>query len=108
MNAIRAGSGKSLSWDAIFDAYRIDQHNFDTGPFYITADQIKIACQHFQKTGQKEVRILCKQDTREGRPRVFQEMGLFILPVKNGQYALVKGEGYVDVPPIRSPLQRVP
>ncbi len=28
-----------------------------------------------------------------------REHGLFILPTKNGQYCLVPGEGYVDVPP---------
>ena len=102
---VKPEAPKSQSWNAIFNTYRIDRHNFDAGPFYITADQIKTACQDFQKTGQKEVRILCKQDTREGRPRVFQEMGLFILPVKNGQYALVKGEGYVDIPPIKSSVR---
>ncbi len=60
----------------------------------ISADQIKAA------TNNLEPRILCKQDTRESRPRVFQERGLFILPVKNGEYAIVKGEGYIDVPDI--------
>ena len=31
--------------------------------------------------------------------------GLFILPVRNGGYAIVKGEGYIDVPPVNAPLQ---
>ena len=47
---------------------------------------------------------MCKQDTRESRPRCFRERGLFILPVKNGDYLIVQGEGYVDVPPIQSPF----
>ena len=105
LDAFSAELGTSPSWDAIFDRYDVHRHNFDAEPFYISAQEIKIACQHFERTGQKEVRLLCKQDTREGRPRVFREMGLFILPVKNGQYALVKGEGYVDVPSIKSPLR---
>jgi hypothetical protein len=46
------------------------------------------------------VRILCKQDERNARPLVFRAKGLFILPVKNGQYLIVKGEGYFDIPPI--------
>ena len=98
-------SGKDASWEAIFQKYRIDKHDFDVGPFSLSANQIKEACQHFQRTSQKEVRILCKQDTREDRPQIFRRQGLFVLPVSNGRYAIVKGEGYVDVPAIRSPLR---
>ena len=101
---LNAETGNSPSWNAIFDMYDIGQHNFDAEPFHISAAQIKVACQHFEKTAEKEVRILCKQDTRESRPLTFRERGLFILPVRNGYYAIVKGEGYVDVPPIQSPL----
>ena len=98
-------TGNTASWDAIFERYGIARHNFDAEPFPISAQQIKEACQHFERTSQKEVRLLCKQDTRESRPRAFRERGLFILPVRNGRYAIVKGEGYVDVPPIQSPLR---
>lgn len=61
---------------------------------------IKQATAHFSKTNEKEVRILCKQDTREYRPQIFIDNGLFILPTRNGEYAIVKGEGYVDIPKI--------
>ena len=44
--------------------------------------------------------MLCKQDQRESRPKVFQDRGLFLLPVKNGHYKIIKGEGYLDLPPI--------
>ena len=97
-------SGNTPSWNAIFERYGIHEHDFDAGPFEISAEQIRDACQHFQRTSQKEVRILCKQDSRENRPQVFQEQGLFILPVKNKHFAIIKGEGYIDVPPIQSPL----
>lgn len=98
-------SGNSPSWQAIFDRYEIAAHDFAAAPFPIAAAQIRRACQHFEHTSQKEVRILCKQDTRESRPQVFRDRGLFILPVKNGEYVIVKGEGYVDVPAITSPVQ---
>lgn len=98
-------SGNTPSWNAIFERYGIQEHDFDAGPFEISADQIRDACQHFQRTSQKEVRILCKQDNREARPQVFREQGLFILPVRNKHYVIIKGEGYVDVPPIQSPVQ---
>ena len=97
-------SSKNARWSAIFERCRIHQHDFDAEPFTISADQIKDACQRFQPTSNREVRMLCKQDSREARPQVFRERGLFILPVKNKHYTIVKGKGYVDVPPIQSPL----
>jgi len=88
------------SWQKIFEDYRIEEHNFEEKPFLITANQIKKACQDYKKTGEKEVRILCKQDTRESRPEIFKKYGLFLLPIKNGEYAILMGEGYTDIPKI--------
>ena len=88
------------SWKAIFDKYKIHKHNFEEKPFIITAEQIKQATAHFKKTNEKEVRILCKQDSREVRPQVFIDHNVFLLPIRNGEYAIVKGEGYVDIPSI--------
>ncbi|MEG1955339.1 MAG: hypothetical protein RR066_04730 [Mucinivorans sp.] len=95
----------SESWQAIFDYCVPCDWNFDVRPFFITAQQIKLACQDFRDTSQKEVRILCKQDTRESRPNVFIAKGLFLLPVRNGEYAIIKGEGYVDILEIESPIE---
>ncbi len=90
------------SWEKIFQDYKVLKHNFDDAPFVLSAEQIKRACQDFKETGEKEVRILCKQDSREDRPDIFQKNSLFILPVKNGLYNIVKGEGYVDIPEIKN------
>jgi hypothetical protein len=38
-------------------------------------------------------------DSREDLPQVLRDKGLFILPIKNGEYILVKGEGYHDLQP---------
>ncbi|MBO4738890.1 MAG: hypothetical protein J5606_04940, partial [Bacteroidales bacterium] len=92
-------------WKKIFEDTGMDKHNFDVAPFVLTAKQIKVACQDYRNTSEKEVRILCKQDTRESRPQVFIDNGLFILPKKNGEYYIVKGEGYIDIPDITSPIQ---
>jgi hypothetical protein len=87
-------------WRSIFDKYDIHKHDFDESPFHITAEQIKRATFHFKSTSEKEPRVLCKQDTREKRPDIFVENNLFILPVNNGVYALLKGDGYTDIPEI--------
>lgn len=91
----------SKSWKKIFDDYKILEHDFDKSPFPISATQIKRSCQKFKETSEKEVRILCKQDSREDRPDVFVENGLFLLPVKNGYYNIINGEGYFDIPKIK-------
>ncbi|MDR2100001.1 MAG: hypothetical protein LBP40_04125 [Campylobacteraceae bacterium] len=88
------------SWESIFSAYDILNHNFNVKPFKITADEIKNATRHFGKTSEKEVRILCKQDSRNERPKIFIDNDLFLLPVKNGEYIILKGDGYIDISPI--------
>jgi hypothetical protein len=87
-------------WQSIFDTYKIDDHDFSKSPFTLTAEQIKKATAHFETTSEKEVRILCKQDTRESRPKVFIDNNLFILAIKNGIYSILQGEGYIDIPEI--------
>ena len=94
----------SNSWKAIFNYKNINSYNFDNGPYILHAEDIKRACQNFTETSQKEVRILCKQDSREDRPNVFVQKNLFLLPKKNGSYYIVKGEGYVDIPDIDTPI----
>lgn len=91
----------STSWAKIVSDYNILHHDFYKAPFTISAPQIKKSVQNFTSTTEKEVRILCKQDSREQRPEVFVKNNLFILPVKNGLYNIIKGEGYVDIPEIK-------
>jgi len=95
----------NISWNAICEKYKILEHDFDTQPYIINAEQIKQATRHFTKTSEREVRILCKQDSRKDRPEIFVENNLFLLPVRNGGFAIVKGEGYVDIPEIQSSVK---
>ncbi|MDE5758234.1 MAG: hypothetical protein K2H85_06435, partial [Allobaculum sp.] len=94
----------NASWLKIFNDYDILNHDFNSGPYSLTAKQIKVACQNFRNTSEKEVRLLCKQDSREDRPAIFTENDLFLLPKKNGEYYIVKGEGYIDIPEINTPI----
>lgn len=93
----------SAAWKKIFNDYDVLAHDFQKEPFYISAEQIKKATRGFSSVAEREVRILCKQDTRTERPKVFDDHDLFILPVKNGRYALVRGEGYINIPVIDTP-----
>jgi len=85
------------SWEKIFKDQNILKHDFGKGPFYIDAGTIKKSVQEFTETAEKEVRILCKMDTRESVPTIMSKNNLFLLPVKNGEYVLIKGDGYLDI-----------
>ncbi|MGX2985200.1 type II restriction enzyme [Helicobacter sp. 23-1048] len=98
-------SKNNESWAKIYDDLGIAKHDFNNAPFPINAEQIKRCVKDFAKTSQKEVRVLCKQDSREDRPQIFIDNELFILPIKNGEYIICKGEGYVDIPPITTQAQ---
>jgi hypothetical protein len=90
----------SRAWAKIAKDHGILQHDFTKAPFHVSATDIKKSVQRFKTTGEKEVRVLCKQDTREQRPDIFKKNELFILPTKNGRFAIIKGEGYIDIPEI--------
>jgi|SRR3989339_671303 len=90
----------SNSWLKIFEDNKILEHDFSKSPFYLSANDIKKSVQNFINTAEKEVRILCKMDTRESLPDIMKQNGLILLPVKNGYYVIVKGEGYLDIPEI--------
>lgn len=89
------------SWKKIFDDNKILENDFSKQPFYLSAKDIKKSVQDFKNTSEKEVRILCKMDTRESVPEIMKKNGLILLPVKNKFYVIVKGEGYVDIPDIK-------
>jgi len=89
------------SWQKIFDDNKILENDFSKQPFYLSAKDIKKSVQDFKNTSEKEVRILCKMDTRESVPEIMKKSGLILLPVKNKFYVIVKGEGYVDIPDIK-------
>lgn len=89
------------SWNKIFTDNKILEHDFSKSPFQLSAKNIKKSVQNFKSTTEKEVRILCKMDTRESVPEIMRNNGLILLPIKNGEYVILKGEGYVDIPEIK-------
>lgn len=95
-------SKNNVSWEKIYNDLQIKNHDFNKYPFIITAEQIKVCVKDFNKTSEKEVRVLCKQDSREERPQIFIDNNLFILPIKNGEYIICKGDGYIDIPEIKT------
>lgn len=71
-------------WDKIFAAKKFDAKQ---DLHFITADEIK-AIAH------AEPRIMAKMDSFADLPPIFKKHGYFLLPVKNGRYAIVRGDGF--------------
>ena len=71
-------------WEKIFTAKNYD---LTTDLHFITADEIK-------QISLAEPRIMAKMDSSSDLPDVFKINGYFLLPVKNGEYAIVRGNGF--------------
>lgn len=71
-------------WDTIFTAKGFD---LNQDLHFITADEIKAI-------SKAEPRIMAKMDSSADLPPVFKKNGYFLLPVKNGRYAIVRGNGF--------------
>ncbi len=73
------------AWDKIFA-----EKGFDLSKdlHYVTATEIKSI------TGGGEARLLTKFDFSKDVPAILKNNGYFLLPVKNGTYAIVRGAGF--------------
>ena len=79
-------------WEGVVRALSLD---LNQPVNFVTAKQVK-------HLAGEEPRIMAKMDSRNDLPSVFRESGVFVLPINNQTYALVRGNGYHDLEPIRS------
>jgi hypothetical protein len=84
-------SPTNSAWRLLVSRLGIERHLQDKGVFHLTADRIK------RMTG-REPRLMTKFDRRKSRPQILQDLGVTILPISNGEYALLKGDGYCAIP----------
>jgi len=71
-------------WEKIF---KYKNYNVSKSLHYITAQEIKDITNF-------EPRIMAKIDNSKDLPPIFKNNGYFLLPVRNGKFAIVKGEGF--------------
>lgn len=72
------------AWEKIFDTRQID---LKQDLHYITASEMKTISGY-------EPRLLAKMDSRKDVPAVMKAHGYFLLPVSNGTYAIIRGNGF--------------
>jgi Domain of unknown function (DUF6997)/Domain of unknown function (DUF6996) len=82
------------AWEKIFDKLGAKERIAESGILRITANQIK-------QISAREPRLMTKFDSRKTRPKLLVDQGLTILPTSNGEYVLLCGDGYSDIPPVR-------
>jgi hypothetical protein len=83
------------AWNIIFEKFELRKHDFKSKPFIIDANEIKSIT---EKEGNKlEPRLVCYLDNSTKLPKILAKYNLFILPIENGKYALVQGQGYFPI-----------
>jgi hypothetical protein len=89
-----AKTSTNQAWEKIFASLRVKQRIEESGVVRITADEIK-------RLSEREPRLMTKFDSRKTRPKLLLDLGITILPTANGEYVLLRGDGYSDIPPAR-------
>lgn len=90
-------SDLSFQWKTLFKNKGIDIFHIDTYlPIRVTSKEINDT-KDILGAKAKDARFLAKIDTRGDLPSIFKEHGLFLLPIKNGEFLILKGEGFCDI-----------
>jgi hypothetical protein len=89
-----AETSTNQAWEKIFAELRVKERIAESGVLRITANQIK------QISG-REPRLMTKFDSRKTRPRLLLDHGITVLPTSNGEYVLLLGDGYCNIPPVK-------
>ena len=69
------------AWDLVFEKTDTLKRIEHDGFAVLTADQLKLL-------GNREPRLMAKQDTLKSRPGIFKQHDIAIFPIKNGEYIL--------------------
>jgi hypothetical protein len=85
-------SKTNAAWRRIFEELDVVRHLEADGMFEIDAGRIA-------KISHREPRLMTKFDRRNDRPKILRKHAVTILPISNGKYVLLKGDGYIDIPP---------
>jgi hypothetical protein len=78
------------AWNKVFQSLNLLNTIESEGFVQISATTLK-------EIGQREPRLMAKQDTLNSRPEIFKRQHLSILPIKNGEYIIYrdkKGQSY--------------
>lgn len=75
---------------------RLDEHLELSARLARSAEPIIVSAERIKAISGREPRLMSKFDTRESRPAAL--VRATILPITNGKYAILSGDGYADMP----------
>lgn len=93
-----AEAATNKAWEKIFDELDLKKKLHGEGIAFLKATDIK-------KISNREPRLMCKFDDRGSRSKILRDNSVTILPIKNGEYALIGGDGYQVLPSILESIQ---
>ena len=67
---------------------------FSVKAFDLSQDLHFIKASEIKEITNAEPRVMAKIDSSSGLPDIFKRNGYFILPIKNKEYAIVRGDGF--------------
>ena len=94
-------SKNDRAWQAVFDEYKLLEQIEEQGYAYVTALELKEA-------GQREPRLMAKQDTLSSRPAIFKQHKLSIFPVENGRYVIFRDSDHKSYFSLDTDLDWIP
>ena len=88
-----------VPWECYFAEWDLYNFDFENDVYFIKSTDFKNTNiskkNYFNKSGQTEARLLCSITSK--LPNCLERNNLFILPVKNGKYVMLKGEPYIYI-----------
>lgn len=84
-------------WRRVFERFQLNDR----------ADIVEISARQLNQVRDEgiapDARLMAKFDSRDRLPLFLRERGYFIVPIRNGRYALIRGDGYLDLSPQLEP-----
>jgi hypothetical protein len=75
-------------WELLFRSLHLKESLENEGHVTLTAEEIK-------EVSGREPRLMCKFDSKYSRPEILKQNKCTILPIQNGVYKIVSGDGYI-------------
>lgn len=90
-------SDLSFQWVTLFKNKGVDLNNIESHlPLRVSSKDMNDT-KNTLGAKAKDARLLAKIDSKEDLPEIFKKHGLFLLPIKNGEFLILKGEGFCDI-----------
>ncbi len=86
-------------WKLLFDNLHLEESLENQGHVTLTAEKIK-------EISGREPRLMCKFDSKDSRSKLLKQNNCTILPIQNGVYKIIAGDGYASTNFQNCPIEK--